>query len=120
MLSEPGQHRGIFFGPVEALVNIRKIDGINRLHADEDYLPARSSNQINQFFIAQEIGADLCRPGKLRTSRDDIAEQRLRTFDTDRKVVINEKDSDEAAFSLCASFQFQEFVNNTLISAEAN
>ena len=47
MLSEPGQHRGIFFGLVEALINIRQIDWINRLHADEDYLPARSSNQVN-------------------------------------------------------------------------
>src|SRR5260370_22047203 len=53
------EHRDVFFRLIEALVDIRKIDRVNRLHADEDYLPARSSDQVNQFFIAKEIGADL-------------------------------------------------------------
>src|SRR2546429_6771720 len=46
--------------------------------------------------------ADLRGPGKLRTCRDDVAQQRFRAFDADRKVVVNKKDTDETAFCLRA------------------
>ncbi len=39
-LREALQDSGVFFGLVEALIHIFQIDGIDRLHADEDPLAA--------------------------------------------------------------------------------
>src|SRR6266446_7069670 len=58
-LGEPLEHGGILTRLVEALVYVRQVRGINRLHADEDPLTARSCNKVHEFLVTQQIRADL-------------------------------------------------------------
>ena len=63
------QHHGIFARLVESLFHIGKVRRIDGFHADEDPLAARGRDQIHQFLIAQQIGADLRDPMHLRVRR---------------------------------------------------
>ena len=56
-------------GLVEALVHAGQIGRVERLHPDEDPLAARFRDQVEQFFVAQQVGADLCDPLQLRARR---------------------------------------------------
>ena len=119
-MRESLEHRAVFPGLAEVLINVSHVRRINRLHADEHPLAARLSNQINQFLIAQQVSADLRDPGELRLGLDDVSQERLRAFDIDREIVVNEEDGNLAALFARSCFESQEFVNHAFIGAEAN
>ena len=54
----------------------------------------RGLDQVHEFFIAQQVGADLRHPRQLRAGRDDVAQERLRALDVDGEVVVDEEDDD--------------------------
>ncbi len=68
------------------------------------HLPPESGDQVHKFLIAQEIGADLRHPVHLRFRGDDVAQQRFSALDVDGKIVVDEKDSDLAAFAFARAF----------------
>ena len=63
------------------------------------HLPPDVGDQIDKFFVAQQVGADLRDPRQLRTGRDDVAQQRLQSFLVDREIVVDEEDGDLAALA---------------------
>jgi hypothetical protein len=48
-------------------------------------------NEVNEFLVAQEVGADLGNPVHLCASGDDISQQRFRPLDVDREVASMKK-----------------------------
>ena len=112
---EPIEHRGIFTGLVESLLHVSKVGGIDGLHADEDPLASRCRDQINEFLIAQQIGADLRHPMHLRVSGDDVSQQRFCALYVDGKIVVDEKDGNLAA-SLCPRATFSSNSSFTTLS----
>src|SRR4029077_6650276 len=70
------EHGGIFAWFVEALVYVRKVRGIDGFHADENPFAAGGGDEVDEFLVAQEIGADLRDPMDLRAGGDDVAQQR--------------------------------------------
>src|SRR5208283_6022762 len=83
---------GVFAGLVEALVDGREVCRIDGLHADEDPFAARGRDEVYEFGVAQEIGADLGDPMDLCAGADDIAEKRFGALDVDGEIVVNEED----------------------------
>ena len=114
------EHGGIFFRLVEALVDVFQVGGIDRLHADEDPLAAGGGNEVDEFLIAEEVGADLSDPIDLRAGGDDIAQQRFGALEIDGEIVVDEKDGDLAAFFSGARLEQQEFVDDAFVGAEAD
>ena len=66
------------------------------------HLPPGRRDQIDQFFVAQQVGADLRDPVHLRFGGDDVAQQRFGALDVDGEIVVDEEDRDLAALSLRA------------------
>src|SRR5262249_31330325 len=114
------EHGGILTGLVESLVHTGEVRRVNGFHADEDPLAPGSSNEVHEFLIAQQIGADLRHPIHLRACGDDVAQQRLRALDVDGEVIVDEKYGDLAAFAVSARFQSQQFIDNALVGAKPN
>src|ERR1051325_842605 len=97
-----------------------EIGGIDRFEPDEDPASATSGNQVQEFFVFQKIDADLGNPGEHGILRNDVVKQRLRPFDVDGKVVVDEKDSDGSAFTPCSLLEAKQFINNALVRSKAN
>ena len=97
-----------------------EICGVDGLHADEDPLAAGGGDEVDEFFVAQQIGADLRDPMHLRVGGDDVAQERLGAFDVDGEIVVDEEDGDLAALALRALFQFQQFVHDAFVGAKAD
>src|SRR5207302_10807527 len=90
------------------------------LHADEDPLSAGSGDQIDEFLIAQKIGADLGDPIDLCSGGDDIAQERFGALDIDGEIVVDEENRNLAAFFSSAGFEQQKFVDNGFVRAKAD
>src|SRR5713226_4022629 len=114
-LSEPLEHRCIFIRLIETLIRNREVRGVYRLHADEYPLAARCPNKVDEVFVAQQVRADLRYPIHLCTGGDNIPQQRLRAFDVDGEIVIDEEDCYLATFVTAPGFQSQQFVDDTLV-----
>ena len=71
-LGEALEHGGILLWFVEALVHIFQVGGIDRFHADEDPFATGGGDEVNEFLITQQVGADLGDPVELRSSGNDI------------------------------------------------
>src|SRR5712692_1743336 len=112
---ESPKHRFIFIGLIEALIRNREVRGVYRLHADEYPLAARCPNEVDELFVAQQVGADLRYPIHLCTGGDNIPQQRLRAFDVDGEIVIDEEDRYLATLVTAPGFQSQQFVDDTLV-----
>ena len=119
-LGEALEHCGILAGLVEPFVDIFEIGGINGLHADEDPLATRRGDQINEFFVAQQVGADLRHPIDLSFRGDDVSQQRFGALHVDGEVVVNEEDSDLALFFSRARLQKKQLVDYAFVAAKAN
>ena len=91
-LGQAFQHGGVFAGLVESFVHVFEIGGIDRLHADEDPLAAGGGDEVDQFFVAQQVGADLRHPVDLGAGGDDVAQQRLGALHVDGEIVVDEED----------------------------
>src|SRR5260370_26073295 len=111
-LGEALEGGGGLTGLVEAFVDVFEVGGVDGLHADEDPLAAGGGDEVDEFFIAQEIGADLRDPVDLGVGGDDVAEEGLGALDVDGEIVVDEEDGDLAALAACACFQEQEFLEN--------
>jgi hypothetical protein len=53
---QPLEHARILRRLIEILLDAGQIGGIERLHADEDPLPARRRDQVQQILIPQQVG----------------------------------------------------------------
>ena len=91
-------------GLLKPLFTICKVGWVDRLHADEDPLAARRRNQIDQFLIAQQIGADLRHPMHLRFRGNDVAQQRFRALHVDGEIVVDEEHRNLAALAFARAF----------------
>src|SRR5437773_1660252 len=80
----------------------------------------RGLDQVNQFFIAEQIGADLRYPGNLGTRVDDISQQRLGALDVNGKVVVDEKDNDLTPVLTRVFLQSQELTHHALVGTKPN
>ena len=65
----------------------------------------RTGDEVDKFFVAQKIGADLRHPVHLRVRCDDVAQQRFGALGVDGKIIVNKKHRDLAAFFPRARFQ---------------
>src|ERR1051325_5145198 len=110
----------VLAGFTKILVYVGHIRGIDRLHADENPLTTGFSDEINEFFVAQQVGADLGAPRQLGAGGDDVPQQRLRAFGIDSQVVVDEEDCNLTALFARARLEPQEFVNHTLVATKAN
>ena len=63
------------------------------------HLPPDAAIRSHEFFVAQQVGADLRHPVHLRFGGDDVSQQRLGALDVDGEIVVDEEDGDLAAFS---------------------
>ena len=102
MPREAFEHGSIFTGLVEGLGHGLEVFRVNRFQAHENPLAAALSDQRDQFFVPQQVHADLCDPGDLRFLGDDLLEQGLGPSGIDGEVVVNEEDYE---FSLPPFFQ---------------
>ena len=84
------------------------------------HLPPEAAIRSHEFFVAQQVGADLRDPVNLRLGGDDVFEQRLGALDVDGEIVVDEEDGDLAFFFAGARFQHQQFVDDALVGAEAD
>ena len=57
---------------------------------------------------------------QLGVGGDNVAQERFRAFHVDGEIVVDEKDRDLAAFAARARLQFQQFVYDAFIGAEAD
>src|SRR5439155_3847123 len=114
------EHGGVLTGLVESLVDVFEIDGVDGFHADEDPLASRSGDQVAEFLVAQEIGADLGHPVDLGFGCDDVAQQRLGAFQINGEIVVDEKNCHLAFFAAGAGLQQEEFIDYALVGAEAD
>src|SRR5208337_1652374 len=111
---------GVFARLVESLVDVFEIGEIDGLHADEDPLASGSGDQVAEFLVAQEVGADLSDPVNLGVSGDDVTKKRFGALHVDGEIVVDEEDGHLAFFFAGASFQEQQFVHYALVGAEAD
>ena len=79
------------------------------------HLPPDSGDQVHEFFVAQQVGADLRDPVDLRVGGDDVTQQRFGSFDVDCKIVVDEEYGNLAVLAFRASFQLQQFVHDAFI-----
>src|SRR6185369_5663902 len=107
-------------GLVESFIYVFEIGGIDGFHADEDPFAAGLRDQVNQFFIPQQVGADLRHPVNLRLCRDDVFQQRFGALNVDGEIIIDEEDCDLAFFFTGTGFQQQQFVDHALVAAKAD
>src|SRR4029077_3598287 len=114
-LGQAFEHGGVFFRLVEAFVDVFQVYRIDRLHTDEDPFAAGGGDEVDEFLIAQEVGADLGDPVYLRAGGDDVAEQGLSAFEVDGEIVVDEEDGDLAAFFAGSRLQKKEFVDHTFV-----
>ncbi len=119
-LGEPLEHGCILTRLVEPLAYAGKVRRVDGLHPDKHPLAARGCNEVHEFLIAQQIGADLGDPVHLSAGSDNVAQQRFRAFDIDGEIIVDEKDGDLAAFFFGARFQKEEFVDDAFVGAEAD
>src|SRR6266404_2827815 len=56
----------------------------------------------------------------LRASHNDVSQQRLRTFDVDGEIIVDEENRHLALFTAGAVLQQQQFIHHALIGAKAN
>src|SRR6266568_1133563 len=117
-LGEPLEHGCILTRLVEPLVYARKVRRVDGLHADENPLATRGGNEVNEFFVAQQISADLSDPVYLRVGGDNVAQQRLRALDIDGKVVVDEKNGDLTPLAPGARFQQQQLIHDAFVRAK--
>src|SRR6266852_3278468 len=117
-LGEPLEHGRILTRLVEPLVYAREVRRVDGLHADENPLATRGCNEVDELFVAQQIGADLSDPMHLRAGGDNVAQQRLRAFDIDGKVVVDEKDGDLTPLAPGARFQQQQLTHDAFVRAK--
>src|SRR6266849_3740968 len=117
-LGEPLEHGRILTRLVEPLVYAREVRWVDGLHADENPLATRGCNEVDELFVAQQIGADLSDPMHLRVGGDNVAQQRLRAFDIDGKVVVDEKDGDLTPLAPGARFQQQQLTHDAFVRAK--
>src|SRR5229473_455551 len=117
---QPVEHHSIFTWLVEAFFYVSKVGRIDGFHPDEDPLAARGRDQINEFLIAQQIGADLGDPMHLGVSRNDVSQQRFCALYVNGKIVVDEKYGNLAALLPRARFQEQEFVHHAFIGTKAD
>src|ERR1041385_1103135 len=120
MPCEALKHSRVLAGFTKILVYVCHVRGIDRFHADENPLTAGFSDEVNEFFVAQQVCADLCYPRQLGAGGDDVPQQRLRAFGIDGQVVVDEEDCDLTALFARARLEPQEFVNHTLVATKAN
>src|SRR5882757_9325648 len=119
-LREPLEHGGVLTRFVEALVYVGKVCRVDGFHADEDPLPSGGGDEVHEFLIAQQIGADLRDPVHLGAGGDDVAQERFGALDVDGEIVVNEEDSNLAAFAFRASFQKEQLVHHAFIGAKTD
>src|SRR5712692_3788924 len=119
-LGEALEHGGILTGLVETFVDVFEVGGVDGLHADEDPLATRGGDEVDEFFVAQEIGADLGDPMHLGVGSDDVAEQGLGALDVDGEIVVNEKYGDLTTLAAGARFQEQELIHDTFVGAKSD
>src|SRR6185295_10847927 len=117
-LGEPLQHRSVLIRFIETLIRNREVRRVDRFHAYEYPLAARGRDQVDQFFVAQQVRAYLGDPIHLGAGGDDIPQQRLRSFDVDREVVIDEEDRYLPALAAAPGFQAKQFLNDALVRAK--
>ena len=86
-------------GLLNPLFTSARFVGVDGLHADEYPFASRSRDEINEFFVAQQISADLRDPIHLRTGSDDVAQQRFRALDIDGEIIVDEEDRNLTAFA---------------------
>ena len=67
------EHGGVLAGLVESFIYVFEVGGIDGLHADEDPLAAGGGDEVHEFFVAQQVGADLRDPVNLRLGGDDVS-----------------------------------------------
>src|SRR5208283_4352999 len=101
-------------------VYILQVGGIDRLHADEDPLAAGGGDEVDQFLVAQQVGADLGHPIQLRAGGNDIAQQGLGALEVDGEIVVYKKDRNLAALFPGARLEQQEFVDDAFVGAKAD
>ena len=63
------------------------------------HLPPDGRNQVDQFLVAQQVGADLRHPMHLRFGGDNVAQQRFGALDVDGEIVVDEKYGNLARFA---------------------
>ena len=114
------QDGGVFAGLIKTFIDVGEIGGVDGLHADENPFAAGLGDEVDKFFVAQKIGADLRDPMDLRVGGDDVSQQRFRAFDIDGEIVVDEKDGDLTAFFFGAGFQEEKFVDDAFVGAEAD
>ena len=93
-LCQPLQHGGVLARLIESFIDVFQIGGVDGFHTDKDPLAAGGRDQVDQFFVAQKVRADLRYPKHLRSGRDDVAQQRLGALDVDGKIIVDEEDGD--------------------------
>src|SRR5689334_10809468 len=120
MPCETVKNSRVLAGFTKVLVYVGHIRGIDRLHADKNPLTTGFGDEINEFFVAQQVCADLGYPRQLGAGGDDVPQQRLRAFGIDGQIVVDEENCDLTALFARARLEPQEFVNNTLVVAKAN
>ena len=104
---KPLKHCRIFAGLIEALVHVFQVGRIDGLHADKDPLATRGGDQVDEFLVAQQVGADLRHPMHLGLGSNNVAQQRLGAFDVDSEIVVDEKHRDLATLFFGSRFQHQ-------------
>src|SRR5262249_44904272 len=114
------KHGGIVARFTESFIHVLQIYRIDRLHADKDPLAPGGSDQIHQFFVAQQIGADLRHKKDLSFRRDDVTQQRFGALYIDGKVVVDEENRDLALLFAGPGFQQEQFIDDAFIRAEPN
>jgi len=57
---------------------------------DKNPLPAGLRNQVDEFLIPQQVGADLRHPRQLCARRDNVPQQRFRALHIDGEIVVDE------------------------------
>src|SRR5208282_3159020 len=119
-LGEAIEHRGIFLRLVEAFVYVFQIRGIDRFHADKDPLAARGGDQVDEFLIAQQVGADLRHPVQLRAGGDNIPQQRLGALEVDGEIIVDEEHGNLAALLASPRLQQQKFIDDALVGAKTD
>src|SRR5215469_11101429 len=116
---QPSQHSGVFGRSVEAFVNVLQVLRVKRFHADKYPLAARFGDQVDEFLVAEEVGADLAYPVNLCVRRDNGSQQRLCPLYVDGEIVIDEEDGNFPIVFSGPRLQSEHLVDHALVSAEA-
>src|SRR5262249_13858387 len=119
-LRQPIQRKFVVCRLVEGLVYGLEVGGIDGFESDKNPPSPTGRNQIQKFFVFQQVDADLCNPRHSRILRDDVAQQRLGAVYVDGEIVVDEKDAHLTAFFLRSPFQAEQFIHNALIRSKAD